>query len=158
MLSQMGGTLAAINEETTMTTETKADERKSAKAAEAHAAVSPKALLTTPVIIKLGKSRKKSTKKYSRGTKGLQRLIVGVSRAASRSANSLAKGTKTFAKRSNKSARKRRDGVIRDALRNASRGIGDGFTELGKAPDEIARRIGTGQVRRAFRVFTPFGN
>jgi hypothetical protein len=143
-----------------MTTDTKTDEKKSAKttAERSAAGVSSQALLTTPVIIKLGKSNKKKKKKYSRGTKGLQRLIVGVSKATSRSANSLAKGTKTFAKRSNKSARKKRDGSIRDSLRNASRGISDGFTELGKAPNEIARRIGTGQVRRAFRVFIPFGN
>ncbi len=117
------------------------------------------ALITTPLVLERWKKKKK--KKYSRGTKGLQRLTLGVSDALFRTANSVARGTRTFSKRSNKSARRRRDGLVRDSLRNASRGFANGLTELGEAPSEIARRIGTGQVRRGFRVivpFVPFGN
>lgn len=113
------------------------------------------ALFTTPVVIEALKRKKKKKKKYTQGTKGLQRLAVGVSDAVFRSANSVAKGAKTFSKRSKKSSRKKRDGLVRDSLRNASRGFSDGLTELGKAPNEIAKRIGTGQVRRSFRVFIP---
>jgi hypothetical protein len=113
------------------------------------------ALFTTPIVIEPVKKKGKKKKKYTRGTKGIQRLALGVTDALYRSANSVAKAEKTISKRSKKSSRKKKDGLVRDSLRNASRGIGDGFTELGKAPNEIARRIGTGQVRRAFRVFTP---
>lgn len=141
----------------------KADTKKSQEGAEtlvrgSGAAVSPRALITTPVVIKLGKSGKnKNKKKYTRGTKGLQRLVLGVSKAAFRSSNSVAEGLKTFVKRSNKSSRKRRDGLVREVFRNASRGFGDSLTELGKAPGELARRVGTRRVWRTFRVFTPLG-
>jgi len=112
------------------------------------------ALFTAPVVIERLKGKKRK-KKYTKGTKGVQRLAVGVSDAVFRSANSVAKGAKTFSKRSKKSSRKKRDGLVRDSLRNASRGLSDGLTELGKAPNEIAKRISTGQVRRTLRVFIP---
>lgn len=115
------------------------------------------ALFTTPVVVervkKKGKNKKK--RKYTKGTKGVQRLALGVTDALYRSANSVSKAEKTISKRSKKSSRKKKDGLVRDSLRNASRGVSDGFTELGKAPNEIAKRIGTKQVRRAFRVLTP---
>lgn len=120
------------------------------------------ALIVTPVFYerkgcrnKKGKGRKR---RYSRGTKGIQKLILGASRAAYRTANSFADGFNTFAKRSNRSARRKKDGLIRYSLRNASRGIQDGFDQLGKAPNAIAKQIGTNNVRRGFRiVFNPFG-
>ncbi len=113
-------------------------------------------LLSTPIVIEPIKRRnKKKKKKYSKGTKGVQRLALGVTDALYRSANSVAKAEKTISKRSKKSSRKKRDGLVRDSLRNASRGISDGFTELGKGPNEIARRIGTGRVRRTFKAFIP---
>jgi len=106
------------------------------------------------VVLERRKS-KKGKKKYSRGTKGIQRLLLGVSKAGYRVTNSVAEGLDTFVKRTNKSGRKRRDGMVRYALRNASRGVSDGLTELGKAPGEITRRVGTGSVWRVVRVFTP---
>jgi len=143
------------------TTETKADTKKGQEShPAAPAEISPRALITSPVImvLKRGKSAKKgSRKRYSSGTKAFQRLVLGVSKAAFRSTNSVAKGLKTFAKDSNKSARKRRDGIIRDALRNASSGLSDGFTELGRAPGEIARRVSSRRVWRTVRTFTPLG-
>lgn len=113
------------------------------------------ALFTTPVVIERVKKKGKKKKKYTKGTKGIQRLALGVTDALYRSANSVAKAEKTISKRSKKSSRKKKDGLVRDSLRNTSRGISDGFTELGKTPNEIAKRIGTRQVRRAFRVVTP---
>ncbi|HYL05370.1 MAG TPA: hypothetical protein VE075_04990 [Thermoanaerobaculia bacterium] len=126
-------------------------------AAEPAGAGQPKALLAAPIILERVKSRKRNRKKkkYSRGTKPFQRLLLGVSKAGFRTSNSLAKGLDTFVKRSNKSARKRRDGLVRDSLRNASRGAGKAFTEAGKAPEEIARRLGTRRVWRVVRGFAP---
>jgi hypothetical protein len=113
-------------------------------------------VITTPIVLEaVGNKRKRKKKKYTKGTKGAQRLTLGLSDALFRSANSLAKGAKTFSKRSKKSSRKKRDGLVRDSLRNASRGIADDFNELGKAPNAIAKRIGTGQVRRAFKIVVP---
>lgn len=108
-------------------------------------------LLRTPLVLEPVKKKKK--KKYTRGTKALQDFAQGISDAAYRSANSIGEATNTFSKRSKKSARKRRDGLVWDSLQNAGRAFGDGATELGKAPDALTRRIRTGQIRRAVRTF-----
>ena len=44
--------------------------------------------------------------------------------------------------------------MVRDSLRNASRGIEDGLRELGRAPSEIANRVSRRTVWRVFRMFT----
>lgn len=114
-------------------------------------------LLDSPVYFDRRRKKDKRRKRYSKGTKPWQKLLLGASRAAYRTANSFARGFDTFAKRSNRSARRRRDGLVRDALRNASRGFNDASREFGKAPWAVARQIGTKQVRRGFRiVFNPF--
>jgi hypothetical protein len=113
-------------------------------------------VLTAPVVLKLEKNKKKKKKKYSRGSKASQRLAQGTADALYRAANSLGRASKSLSKRSKKSSRKKKDGLVRDSLRNTSRATGKGLTELGKAPNEIAKRIGTKQVRRAVRMIIPF--
>lgn len=112
----------------------------------------PDPVLLTPILLKRGKKRKKRKKRYTRGSKQAQRFLFGLSRAGYRATNSLAEGMNTFVKRSRKSQRKRRDGLIRDAFRNASVGFADGVSELGKAPNEIARRVSGRRVWRASRL------
>ena len=120
------------------------------------AAAAP-ALLSSPIVLKRAKSKKRK-KKYSRGTKGMQRLLLGVSRAGYRTSNSLSEGLDTFVKRSKKAGRKKRDGMLRDAFRNMSRGVSDGVTEFGKAPNEITKRVSVGRGWRIVRVLSPFRN
>ncbi|SRR5258706_2325665 len=115
-------------------------------------------LLLAPVIFKREKSgkRKKKKKKYTSGTRGLQRLVLGIAQAGFRVSNGMTRGFNTFVKRSRKSSRRRRDGLIRDSLRNAARGFSDAGREASKAPGEIANRISTGRVWRIVRVYSPF--
>lgn len=120
------------------------------------------ALIVTPVYFERkrcrNKKKGKGKRRYSKGTKGFQKFLLGASRAAYRTANSFADGFDTFAKRSNRSSRRKKDGLIRYSLRNASRGFQDGLDQLGKAPNALAKQIGTNNVRRGFRiVFNPFG-
>lgn len=121
----------------------------------------PPPLLTVPVVIdRRGnggrkKRRGRRKKKYSRSTKGIQRFLFGSSRAGYRVTNSLARGLNTFVRRGNRSARRRRDGFVRDAFRNFSRGFGRAASEFGRAPFEIARRVSTRRVWRTFRIFVP---
>jgi hypothetical protein len=111
------------------------------------------AVITAPLILELRK-RNATNRKYSRGTRNSQRLALGVSKAAYRVSNSFAEGFWSFAERSDNSAHNRRDGMVRDSLRNGSKGIEKGFNELGKAPGEITRRISGRTVWRTFRMFT----
>ncbi len=113
-------------------------------------------LIASPVYFSR-KKKKSKKRRYTKGTKPFQKLLLGTSRAAYRTANSFAEGFNTFAKRSNRSGRRRRDGLVRNSLRNAARGFSDAAREIGKAPWPIARQIGTKNVRRGFRViFNPF--
>jgi hypothetical protein len=101
------------------------------------------------------KKRKKRNKKYTRGTKGWQRLTLGLSRAGYRSANSVARGFNIFQRRSNRSMRRKRNGLVRDSLRNLTRGFGSAASELGRAPFQVARQISTRRPRRLLRQFVP---
>jgi len=113
------------------------------------------ALITTPIVLTRSKPKRRR-KRYSKGTKGLQRFLLGLSDATYRVTNSFTKGFDTFNDRSKRSRWKRRDGMVRDFFRNASRGFSDGIDQFGKAPDELARRISTRRVARSFRTLTPF--
>jgi len=96
-------------------------------------------LIASPVYF----SRKKKKSKKRRYTKGHEAVPeAGPRRVARRipTANSFSEGFDTFAKRSKRSARRRRDGLVRDSLRNAARGFSDAAREVGKAPWPIAGR------------------
>lgn len=108
-------------------------------------------LLTAPVVLKKKKKKRRKTK-YSSGTEFFQRFAYGLSRSGFRVANSFSIGLDTFSKRSNRSRRKKRDGMARDMFRNASRGFSDGMTELGKAPEELTKQVGTKRVWKMVRV------
>jgi hypothetical protein len=110
--------------------------------------------LERPIVVRLRKGRKKrGRKRYSRGFKDLQRWTYGGSRALYRLGNSLAAGFDSFSKRSSRSARRRRDGLLRDSLKNGARGFDRAAREAGRAPYEIARRISTRRYWRAGRDF-----
>lgn len=116
------------------------------------------AILTSPVILTLGKGGKKKRKRYSRGTKSSQRFLYGLSKAGYRVSDSFTSGLNLFVKRSNRSAKKKRDGLTRDSIRNASRGLGRGIRTLSRVPDDLTRRGGTRFIWRTFRVLNPLGN
>src|SRR6185503_12250938 len=76
-----------------------------------------------PVVINL-KGNKKKKRKYTRGTKDIQRLERGVTKASRRLSRAVASGFATYEKKRNKSSRKKRDGAIRDAIENWTRAYG----------------------------------
>ena len=143
-----------------------ATEKKSAEAAAAEPVPAgsgsapysqPGALWTTPIVLTRNKKSKrgKKKKKYSRGTKGLQRLVQGVAEAANRASRGFSRSSRNFANRSRRSSRKRRDGLMRDLFRNASRAVQKGSRQFSKAPEEITKRISTRRTWRALRIWTP---
>jgi hypothetical protein len=114
-------------------------------------------LWTTPIYYGRGRGgrRRRRRNRYTKGTRAWQRLTFGSERATYRLANSWARGLRTFVRRSDRSRRRKKDGLIRDSLRNASRGFSVALRELGRAPGEIAWRIGTRNVRRTVLAFNP---
>jgi hypothetical protein len=121
------------------------------------AVVSEPSLL--PVVQVQEKKKKKRKPRYSRGTKDLQRLERGMTRATHRIARAVAKGLDTYDSESRKSARRRRDGAMREAFENMALAWGDAAAEAAKAPYEIARKVNGKLVwrrtRAAGRVVAP---
>lgn len=121
-------------------------------------AIDPQAVLKTPIVYRSFRGKKgrgDRRKQYSRGTGDMQRFLYGLSRAAYRTARAMSNGLDTYTDRSDKSMRRNRDGMVKDFLRNASRGFADAAVEFGKAPEEIARRVRPKTVKRVFRFLTP---
>lgn len=111
----------------------------------------PQPMWTTPIIlVREGKKKKRrKRKRYSRGTKGMQRLLLGIASGADRVSRGVNRGTKRFVRRSKRSQRKKKDGLMRDAFDNASRAFNTGSREASKAPREISKRLNT---RRSWRI------
>lgn len=103
---------------------------------------SASAVPSQPIIFNWRKTKKRK-RKYSRGLREAQRLERGLSRASKRVSSAVADGLSTYHKRSEQSARKKRDGALRDALENWSEALGETVSKAAWAPHDIARRVGT---------------
>src|SRR6266536_3538316 len=73
-----------------------------------------------PIVVK---SKKKKKYRYSRGLKDLQRTGRSMTKVSSRLSRAVSKGVDTYRKSADKSARKKRDGAIRDFGLNAAKGL-----------------------------------
>lgn len=107
----------------------------------------------TEVIIRK-KKKKKNKKKYTRGLKSLQQLEQGYSRASRRLADGLSDGYDVYYKKRNKSARKRKDGALRDFPDNFSYAVSEGLRTASRAPYDFTRELNTKLLTRQIRDFT----
>jgi hypothetical protein len=114
-----------------------------------------------PIVLKVRKRgrRRGGRKRYSRNSKDFQRLAYGASRAIYRLADGAAAGTDSFWRRSDRSARRKKDGLAIDFARNSARAFDRAARQFGRAPYEVAREISGRRawknVRRLLRS-TPF--
>jgi hypothetical protein len=137
--------------------ETKDNSATDRTASDKKLATPPQVFLTTPVVYDLRTKRRKK-KKYSRGLKDIQRLEDGLSRASQRLGRSVERSLRTYRKRRNKSARRRKDGAIRDGLENVSIGFGRALRVASDAPYDVARKVNnksfSRRLRNTIRAFT----
>jgi len=74
-------------------------------------------------------------------------------------AKGFAKVFSDYRERSDKSARKKKDGALRDGIENWTRAMGKGMSISGKAPYKFARTVtrgrGSKQLRRTVRALIP---
>jgi hypothetical protein len=108
------------------------------------------------------RKKKRNRKKYSRGLKTIQRTEDGLTLAGRRLGDALESGFKSYRKRRNKSARRRKDGPLRDIVRNTAGGVSRFFSVGSDIPYDVARKVNNRrfgkQVRDTVRFFTaPFG-
>lgn len=118
--------------------------------------------LTAPLVVyEFGKKRRKR-KKYSRGLKTVQRTEDGLTLAGRRLGDAIESGFRSYRKRRNKSSRRKKDGPLRDILRNSSGGLSQFLNVGSDIPYDVARKVNNRrfgkQVRNTVQFFTaPFG-
>ena len=118
--------------------------------------------LTAPLVVYDYRKKKKNRKKYSKGLKTIQRTEDGLTLAGRRFGDALESGFRSYRKRRNKSARRRKDGPIRDIVRNTAGGVSQFFSVGSDIPYDVAKKVNNRrfgkQVRDTVRFFTaPFG-
>jgi hypothetical protein len=104
--------------------------------------------------------KKKKKKKYSTGlSRVVQELESGMNKGARKVAKAVRKGLGEYKDRRDDSAGKKKDGALRDLLRNQSKALRKGLPIAAKAPAEIldavadlkpVRRLSN--VRKLFRT------
>jgi hypothetical protein len=105
------------------------------------------------------KKGKRKKRKYSSGLKEVQKAELGFVKASQRLSRAAERGLRTYRKRRDKSARRKKDGAIRDALENWSRGLGRALRVGSNAPYDFAKEVNTRrfsrQLRDTIRFITP---
>ena len=131
------------------------------RAQDAQLSSAPSLSANIPVVYvidyKKGKGKKK--RKYSSGLKDVQNFERGASKAAQRLSRAVERGLSIYRKRRDKSSRKKKDGAIRDALENWSKGLGKSLRISSRAPFDLAKQLNTKgfsrQLRNTIRIITP---
>lgn len=101
-----------------------------------------------PIVLER-KSKKKRRK--SKGLEDAQDLEAAVSRALRRAARAGAKGTSEYDRARRRSARKKRDGAIRDFVPNMGEALSEGLREASAIPADVADSLDTKATRRRVR-------
>jgi hypothetical protein len=97
---------------------------------------------------------KKEKKKYSSTyAQSLQELESGLTKGARRIAKAVQEGLDEYAERNEESASRKRDGALRDLLRNHSKALRKALPIAAKAPADVLDAVADLKpVRRLFRT------
>jgi Family of unknown function (DUF6312) len=105
------------------------------------------------------RKKKRKKRKYSSGLKDIQQFERGLSRASQRLSRAVTDGLRTYRRRRDKSARKKKDGAIRDAVENWSKGLSRTIRVSSDAPYDVGKKVNTSrfgrQLRDAVRLVVP---
>lgn len=115
--------------------------------------------LTAPLIYDFrtkGKKRNRKRKKYSRGLKTLQRTEDGLTLAGRRFGDALESGFRTYRRKRNKSARRKKDGSLRDILPNSADGLSRFINVGSDIPYDVARRVNSKKFGKQVRDTVQF--
>jgi hypothetical protein len=124
----------------------------------AHAAPPP-VILHESIRVKNVKVKKKKKRRYSAGLGTIQHIERGVTRSLETVTKGVARVFSEYSERSDKSARKKRDGALRDGIENWTKALSKGMRIAGDAPYDFVKNINRGpgskQVRDTVRLLTP---
>lgn len=103
-----------------------------------------------PIVLTLKKKQKKK-KRYSKGLEEVQLVERHLTRATHRMARGVEKGIAQYRLKSIKSAKKKKDGAIRDFIPNTGIAMTHAIKEVGPVPQDVARAINTKPMRKRVR-------
>jgi hypothetical protein len=108
-----------------------------------------------PVVERPDKKKRGKKKYSSKSARDFQEMGRGFSKGVFRMANAVAVGLGAFNRNQNRSARKRKDGALKDVMLNTARGFRDAGVEAARAPYDVYKRLDMWrQARRAMKMFT----
>ncbi|MDB6038988.1 MAG: hypothetical protein JWM99_2829 [Verrucomicrobiales bacterium] len=101
---------------------------------------------TTPIVVI---EKKKKKRKYSRGPlRALQELEKGLSSSARKLADAVQKGIEEYEDARDKSSTNKKDGALRDMLRNQSKALRIALPIAAEAPSDLLDSIADMKVVR----------
>jgi hypothetical protein len=105
------------------------------------------------------KGRRKKKRRYSFGLGTIQHLERGITRSLETVTKGVARTFSEYSERSDNSARKKRDGALRDGIENWTKALSKGMRIAGDAPYDFVKQVNRGpgskQVRDTVRLLTP---
>ena len=105
-----------------------------------------------PIVLTLKKKKKsKKKRRYSKGFEDAQRMERHLTRSTHRKARAVEEGISTYRKRSNRSARKKKDGAIRDFIPNSGLAMTRAMREASPIPYDMARAMNTPETQKFLR-------
>jgi len=102
-----------------------------------------------PIVVEVERKRRK--RRYTRGVRDVQTTNRGFVKASRRLVRAVARGMSTYLKESDKSARKKRDGAMRDFNLNVADAIGTSLRQASGITADLARSLNTRGWRRSMR-------
>lgn len=104
-----------------------------------------------PIVYEITRKRR-GKRRYSRGRKDPQRVEEGITRALEELTDGVAAGVSKYRRRRDNSARKKKDGALKDGLRNIGRGLETALRKSARAPTELTRPL---TLKRVTRLLVP---
>lgn len=95
--------------------------------------------------------KKRGKRRYSKELKGAQIAMRDLTRLSTRIASAVADGMREFRKRESRSSFQKKDGALRDVLKNSARGLRKTLRGASEAPLDLARAVHPGRARKRLR-------
>lgn len=95
--------------------------------------------------------KKRGKRRYSKELKNPQIAMRDLTRVSSRIASAVSDGIREFKKRENRSSFRKKDGALRDVLKNTARGLRTTLRGASDAPLDLARAVHPGRARKRLR-------
>lgn len=98
-----------------------------------------------------GIAEPKKKKKASKGLKNVQKAHRNVARAMDHLASAVSDGMSTYRTEHRKSEEKKKDGGLRDAIKNSGKAMSDTLKSLSKVPKDLTKSVDSKRTRKQVR-------